>query len=69
MDLIKPELSELSVLELEKWPYLTFYTLASANINQTVPNLATIYLPLRTRTSLIMGQIKLEHRELLALAF
>ena len=45
------------------------YTLASANIDQTVPNLATIYLPIRSRISMIMGQIKLEHLELLALEF
>ena len=43
MDLIRPELSELSALELENLPYLTlFTTLASANIDQSVPNLATI---------------------------
>ena len=35
MDLIGPELSELSALELENLPYLTVYTLASANIDQT----------------------------------
>ena len=33
MDLIGPELSELSVLELEILPYLTLFTLASANID------------------------------------
>ena len=45
LDLIGPELSKLSALELENLPYLTVYTLASANIDQSVPNLATIYLP------------------------
>ena len=44
MDLIGPELSELSALKLKNLPYLTFfYTLASRNIDQTVPNLANVY--------------------------
>ena len=43
IDLIRLELSELSALELEDLPYLTLFTLASANIDQSVPNLATIY--------------------------
>ena len=42
-------------------------TLASANIDQSVPNLATIYLPRRFWMSLIMGQIEPEHPELFAL--
>ena len=66
MDLIGPELSELAALELENLPYLTVYTLASANIDQSVPNLATIYLPIR---SLIIEQIKPEHPQLFALKF
>ena len=45
------------------------YTLASANIDQSVPNLATIYLPIRSRMSSIMEQIKQEHPELFALEF
>ena len=45
------------------------YTLASANIDQSVPNLATIYMPIRSRISWIMRQIKLEHLELFALEF
>ena len=45
MELIGPELSELSGLELGSLPYLTVYCLASANIDQSVPNLATIYMP------------------------
>ena len=40
MDLIRPEVSELSALELENLPYLTVYPLASANIDQSIPNLA-----------------------------
>ena len=66
MDLIGPELSELSALELENLPYLT---LASTNIDQSVPNLATIYLPIRCLMSSIMEQIKPEHPELFALEF
>ena len=59
MELIGPELSELSVLKLENLPYLTiFYTLASENIDQSVPNLATIYMPIMSRMSSIIGQIK-----------
>ena len=69
MDLIGPELYELSALELENLPYLTVYTLASANIDQSVPNLAAIYLLIRSRMSSIMEQIKPEHPELLALEF
>ena len=44
MDEIGPELSELSVLELEKLPYLTVYNPASANIYQSAPNLMAIYI-------------------------
>ena len=45
------------------------YTLASAKIDQSVPNLATIYLPIRSPMSSIMDQIKPEHPELFALEF
>ena len=45
------------------------YSLASANIDQSVPNLATIHMPMRARMSSIMGQIEPEHLELLALEF
>ena len=69
MDLIRPELYELSALELENLPYLTVYTLASANIDQSVPNLATIYVPVRSLMRSIVEQIKLEHLELFALEF
>ena len=56
MELIGPEQSELSALELENLPYFTFfYTLASANISQSVLNLATIYMPIRSHMSSIMG--------------
>ena len=70
MDLIGPELSDLSALELEKFAIFDFvYTLASANIDQSVPNLATIYLPIRSWMSLIMEKIKPENLELFALEF
>ena len=46
MDLIRPDLSELSALEFENLPYLTVYTLAPAKIDQSVPNLTTIYMPI-----------------------
>ena len=69
MDLIRPELSELSALELENLPYLTVYTLASANVDRSVPNFATIYLPIMFRMSLIMDQIKPDHPEVFALEF
>ena len=71
MKLIGPELSELSALELENLPYIFdfVYTLASANIDQSVPNVATIYMPIRSRMSLIMGLIEIGHPELFALEF
>ena len=71
MVLIKPELSELSALEFENLPYLTVFTLASANIDQSVPNLVTIYvyMPIQSRMSLIMSKIKPEHQALFALEF
>ena len=67
MDLIRPELLELSALEFENLPCLTVYTLTSANIDQSVPNFTTIYIPIRSRMSSIMGQI--EDLELFALEF
>ena len=45
------------------------YTLASANIDQSVPNLATILYTHKVWMSSIMGQIKSEHPELFALEF
>ena len=48
---------------------LCFYTLASANIDQSVPNLATIYMPIKSRMSSNMGQMESEHPELFALEF
>ena len=69
MDLIAAELFKLSALEFENLPYLTFYTLASSNIDQSVPNLAMIYMPIKSQMSSIMGQIESEHPELFALEF
>ena len=69
MEPIVPELSELSALEFENLPYLTVYSLASANIDQSVPNLAKIHMPMRARMSSIMGKIEPEHLELFALEF
>ena len=45
------------------------YTLAYVNIDQSVSNLATIYMPIRCLVSSIMGQIEPEHPELFALEF
>ena len=67
MEIIGPELSELPALELENLPYLTVYSLASANIDQSVPNLATIHMPMRAQMSLIMGQIEQNIRSYLPL--
>ena len=54
MELIRPELSELSALEFENLPYLTMFTLlhlqiltqslSSANIDQSAPNLVKIFM-------------------------
>ena len=69
MNLIRPELFELSAFELENFPYLTLFTLASANIDQSVPNLATLYMAIKSRMSLIIGQNESENPELFALEF
>ena len=70
MDLIGPDLSELFALEFAKIAESDFvYTPASANIAQSVPNLVIIYMPIRSRMSLIMGQIEPEHPDLFALEF
>ena len=67
MDVIRSVLFKLSALELENLPYLTVYTLASANINQSAPNLGTVYMTIRSWMSSIMDIIGPEHLELLAL--
>ena len=38
-------------------------------MDQSVPNLVTVYMPIKSRMSLIMGQIEPEHLELFALEF
>ena len=45
------------------------YTLASANIDQSVPNLATMYMPIRSAMSSTMGQMESDYPELFALEF
>ena len=45
------------------------YTLASANIDQSVQNLAKIYMPIKSRMISILGQIESEHPKLFALEF
>ena len=57
-------------VRLQKCAIFDFvYSLSSANIDQSVPNLATIYLAIKSRMSLIMGQIESENWELFALEF
>ena len=53
---IESEHPELFALEFGKIAESDFvYTLASTNIDQSVPNLATIYIPIKSQLSLIMG--------------
>ena len=48
---------EVFVLELGKIAAFDFvYSLASTNINQSAPNLVTMYMNIRSHMSLIMGQ-------------
>ena len=66
MDLIGPEL--LFALEFAKIAESNFvYTLATANVDQFVPNMVTIYMTLRSWMRSIMGQIEPERLELFAL--
>ena len=56
MDFIRPELSKLFALECAKIAESNFvYTLATANVDQLVPNMVTIYMTMRSWMSLIMG--------------
>ena len=49
---------ELFALELGKIAAFDFvYFLASKNINQSTPNLVTMYMSIRSQMSLIMGQV------------
>ena len=53
-----PEELELFAIELGKIPAFNFvYSLASTNINQSAPNLVTMYMSIRFQMSLIMGQV------------
>ena len=55
---IGPEQLELFALELGKIAALDFVNpLASTNINQSAPNLVTMYMSIRSQMSLIMGQV------------
>ena len=70
MDLIGPELSELNCPWIRKFAIFDFGKyFQMLEYKQSVPNLATIYLSIRSRMNLIMEQIKPEHRELFALEF
>ena len=52
------EQMELFALELGNIAPLDFvYSLASTDINQSVPNLVTMYIGIRSQMSLIMGQV------------
>ena len=68
MIMIGPEHLELFALELGKIAEVDFvYTLASTNINQLVPNLARMFVTIRSRMSLFMDVIRLELSKLSAL--
>ena len=55
---IGPDQLELFVLELGKIAAFDFvYFLASTSINQSTPNLVTMYISIRSQMSLIMGQV------------
>ena len=55
---IGPEQLELFGLELLKIAAFDFiYSLTSTNINQSAPNLVTMNMSIRSRMSLIMGQV------------
>ena len=66
----EPEHPELFALEFRKNAEYDFvYTLSSANIDQSAPNLAIIYMPIRSQMTSIMDQNEPEHLELFALEF
>ena len=70
MELIGPELSWVVCPWIRKFAIFDFvYSLESADMDQSVPNLATIDMPIRSLIILIMGQIEQEHLELFALEF
>ena len=58
MGLIEAE--QLELFSLEFWKIAAFdfvYSLPSTNINQSAPNLVTMNMSIRSRMSLIMGQV------------
>ena len=58
MDLMGPELSELSANEFAKITESDFvYFLESTNVDQLVPNMVTIYMTMRSCISSIISQI------------
>ena len=59
MDLIGPELCELFALEYAKIAESHFvYTLATAIVDQLIPNMVTIYMTTSSLMISIMGQIR-----------
>ena len=55
---IVPEQLDLFALQLGKMAAFDFvYSLASTNINQSAPNLVTMYMSIGSQMSLIMGQV------------
>ena len=55
---IGPEQLELFALELGKIAASDFvYSLAFTNINQSAPNLVTMYMSIRSQMNLIMSQV------------
>ena len=68
MGQIEPEHPELFALEFGKIAEYDFvYTLASTNIDQSVPNLVKMYMTIRSQMSSIMDLIGPELFELSAL--
>ena len=58
MGQIGPEQLELFALELGKIAAFDFvYSLASTNINQSVRNLVTMFMSIRSQMNLFMGQV------------
>ena len=58
MDQVGLEQLELFALELGKIAAFDFvYSLASTNINQSAPNLVTMYMSIKSQMSLIMGHV------------
>ena len=68
MDQVGLEQLELFALELGKIAAFDFvYSLASININQSAPNLVTMYMSIKSQMSLIMGHVIPDQSVLLTL--